>query len=448
MKSPNRYPSAVFVGKRLLITLAVLAGVFVLSYFIPVLLLPTQICLGLVLMIALIDVLILFTAGRPLEVERVVPERFSNGDENPVEWIISSRVGYNLGIRFLDELPQQLAERYRAWQTFSLKASGSYRFSRSFRPQERGLYRFSRIVIFLKSPLGFMVRRIALEKIQEVKVYPSFLDVRKYSLLAYSDIRSASGNRVLKRLGHSMEFEQIKEYVSGDDIRAINWKATARTGQLMLNHYTDEKAQQIYCVIDKGRAMKTPFDGLSLMDYAINATLMLSRVALIKQDKVGVVTFAGITGNMLKAERKSNQMNLIMESLYREETEYKESDFEWLYVHLKKNVPHRSLIILFTNFESKSGMDRQLNYLKSIASRHLLLVVFFENTELQAYTGMMAHSVEDIYYKTIARQFSLEKRQMVRELQQAGILSLLATPESLTIQTVNRYLELKHRQLA
>lgn len=216
----------------------------------------------------------------------------------------------------------------------------------------------------------------------------------------------------------------------------------------MLNHYTDERAQQVYCVIEKGRAMKTPFEGLSLMDYAVNASLMLSRVALIKQDKVGLISFSGNEGNMLKADRKPGQMSLILESLYREQTEFKESDFEWLYVHLKKNVPQRSLIVLYTNFESKAGLERQLPYLKNIASRHLLLVVFFANTELQEFTNKPADNVGDIYYSTIARQFSFEKRLMVKELQQAGILSLLTTPESLTIKTVNRYLELKHRQMA
>jgi uncharacterized protein (DUF58 family) len=88
-----------------------------------------------------------------------------------------------------------------------------------------------------------------------------------------------------------MEFEQIKEYVSGDDIRTLNWKASARKGGLMINNFMEEKSQQVYCIIDKGRLMKMPFDGLTLLDYAINTCLVLSNVCLRKQDRVGVITF-------------------------------------------------------------------------------------------------------------------------------------------------------------
>jgi uncharacterized protein (DUF58 family) len=280
-----------------------------------------------------------------------------------------------------------------------------------------------------------------------VKVLPSFMALRQFELLAYSNNLAEAGSRKIRKIGHSLEFEQIKEYVSGDDIRSINWKATARKGgNLMVNNYTDERSQQVYCVIDKGRVMKMPFEGMSLLDYAINATLILSRVALIKQDRAGLITFAENISNFLPADRKAAQMGNILETLYNQDTRYLESDFEKLYIQVRTRVTSRSLIVLFTNFESLSGLQRQLPYIRSIARNHLVLVVFFENTELRQLTDSNAHDIESLYIKTIAEKFAFEKRQIVKELQQHGIFTILTAPQNLTVNTVNKYLELKARQ--
>jgi uncharacterized protein (DUF58 family) len=251
----------------------------------------------------------------------------------------------------------------------------------------------------------------------------------------------------MRKIGQSMEFEQIKDYVSGDDIRTINWKATARKGSLMINNYTDEKSQQVYCVIDKGRLMKMPFNGLSLLDYAINATLALTNICLQKQDKVGLISFADRMGNVVAADRKPIQREKIMQVLYKENTAFLESDFEMLYMQVRNKIKQRSLIILFTNFESLNGLKRQVNYLRSIAKHHLLLVVFFENTELTKLSNATAHNVEDVYVKTIADKFAYEKRMLIKELQQYGIIAIQSSPQNLTVNSINKYLELKSKQM-
>ena len=281
---------------------------------------------------------------------------------------------------------------------------------------------------------------------ERVPVYPSFLQMRKYELLSQTTIQTEYGNKRMRKIGHSMEFEQIKEYVRGDDIRSVNWKATARKGSLMVNNYTDEKSQQVYCIIDKGRLMKMPFGGLTLLDYAINSTLVLTGVCLQKQDRVGVMTFANKMGSLLAADRKPIQRESILQLLYNQETAFMESDYEMLYMQIRSRIKHRSLIVLYTNFESLSGLNRQLNYLRSIAKHHLLMVVFFENTELHSLSHLQAHNVEDVYIKTIAEKFEFEKRLIVKELKKHGILSILTPPEKLTINAVNKYLELKARQ--
>ena len=250
----------------------------------------------------------------------------------------------------------------------------------------------------------------------------------------------------MRKLGLSLEFEHVKEYVRGDDIRVINWKASARKGELMVNNYQDERSQQVYCIIDKGRLMKMPFDGLSLLDYAINSSLVMCNVSLRRHDRFGLITFSEKIGSILPADKRPTQLQNVLQLLYNQTTRFLESDFEMLYKQVRAGIRHRSLLILFTNFESLDGMQRQLPYLRNLAKHHLLLVVFFENTELHQLTLKKANDVEGVYIKTVAEKFVNEKRVIVKELQKHGILSILTSPADLTVNTVNKYLELKSRQ--
>jgi uncharacterized protein (DUF58 family) len=243
-----------------------------------------------------------------------------------------------------------------------------------------------------------------------------------------------------------MEFEQIKEYNIGDDIRNINWKATARKGGMMVNNYTEQRSQQVYCIIDKGRLMKMPFEDLSLLDYAINATLMLCNVSLYRQDRFGLLTFANKLGSFLPADRNRGQLENVLKSLYNQQTAFLESDYEMLYTSIRGLIKQRSLLLLFTNFESLSGLQRQLPYLKQIAKYHLLVVVFFENTEFKKLTAARASDLESVYMHTVAEKFIYEKKIIIKELQKHGILSILTPPQNVTVNTLNKYLELKARQ--
>jgi uncharacterized protein (DUF58 family) len=253
------------------------------------------------------------------------------------------------------------------------------------------------------------------------------------------------GMKKIRRIGHTMEFEQIKEYTQGDDIRTLNWKATAKKNSLMVNQYQDEKSQNVYMVLDKGRTMKMPFDGMSLLDYAINATLVLSNVILKKHDKAGMFSFSKKVENRVVAEKRTSQMNKIMENLYAISTDFFESDYSRLYADIKKNVTQRSLIILYTNFETLEGLHRQLPYLKGIAKNHLLVVVFFQNTELNHIINSKSKNVQEIYDKVIAEKFMFEKKLIANELRKFGIYSVLTQPENLTLDTINKYLEIKAR---
>jgi uncharacterized protein (DUF58 family) len=271
--------------------------------------------------------------------------------------------------------------------------------------------------------------------------------MKKYELMAISDRLTEAGVKRIRRVGHSMEFDHIKDYVRGDDYRTINWKATARKTRLMVNHFDDEKSQQVYSVIDIGRVMKMPFEGMSLLDYAINSSLVISSIAMHKQDKAGIVTFSNKVSNILPADRQARQMQNILEILYNQKTDFLESDFEILTSTILQKISHRSLILLYTNFESLNALQRQLAYLRRLSRAHLVIVIFFINTELFSLIDKPAKNVEEIYHKTIAEKFAFEKRLIVKELARYSIQSILTTPQNLSVNTINKYLELKARGL-
>ncbi|MGN6569368.1 MAG: DUF58 domain-containing protein, partial [Flavipsychrobacter sp.] len=441
----NKYYKNLFLTNRLFAGLAISAVLFLLSFFFNWLgVIPIIFFVGL-MVLTLLDVLMLYRIRKGVFAKRQAPERLSNGDDNELDIFIENFYPFNISVGVIDEIPHQF-QRRDVWFELQLASRQQKQIKYSLRPVKRGAYEFGNVLAYVRSPLGVIMRRYRFDHAETLPVYPSFLLMRKYELLAISHRLNEMGIKRMRRLGNSMEFEQIKNYVPGDDYRTVNWLATARKGELMVNSYTEEKSQHVYCVIDKSRVMKMPFEGMSLLDYSINASLILSSVALLKEDKAGLITIAERIGAVLPAERKATQLNKIMEVLYKEKTRYLESNIELLYNTIRKTIKQRSLVMYFTNYESMSAMQRQLPVLKQISKFHLLVIVFFENTEFKTLSEEPAKDIEGIYIKTIAEKFAYEKKLIVRELAKHGIQSILTAPQNLTVNAINRYLELKAGQ--
>ena len=434
-----------FIPQRFYLGLGTCILLFILSFFIEPVYPYVKIIFFAFICLATADYIFLFFAGKVPRVTRLISDRLSNGDENMITIDITNRMNFPLSIEIIDELPEQFQIRdFNLKQQFAARAE--HKLTYTVTPAERGIYNFGDISLYVNSGLGFITRRFIIPANKDVSVYPSYMQLKKYQLISQTALINEHGSKRMRKIGQSMEFEQIRDYVTGDDVRTLNWKATARKGTLMVNNYVDEKSQQVFCVIDKGRLMKMPFNKLTLLDYAINSALVMSSVCLQKQDKIGLITFADRMGAVIAADRNPIQRENILEALYKQQTAFLESDFEMLYMQVRHKIKQRSLIILYTNFESLNGLRRQINYLRSIAKHHLLLVVFFENTELSTLSHAEALTLDDVYIKTIADKFIFEKKLIVKELQKFGILSILTTPENLTVNTVNKYLELKTRQ--
>lgn len=437
---------SLYLTNRFFATLGACVVVFAIAFYVPFLLPVAKVMLAAAVIIACIETAALFRIKSGVRAERKTPEKLSNGDDNEITIAIENTYGFVATVTVVDEIPFQFQMR-DSFYRFDMQSGSAVSLRYNLRPVKRGEYSFGAVNVFVSSVLGLVERRFRYSQDALVPVYPSYLQLRRYELMAISNRLTEAGVKKIRKVGHSMEFDSIRQYVTGDDYRTINWKATSRSGAVMVNHYTDEKAQQVYNVIDKGRTMKMPFEGMTLLDYAINASLVMANVSLIKQDKAGLITFSHKQGAMIPAERRSGQMHRIQEQLYAEKTGYVESNYEHLYSMLKTGVRQRSLVLLYTNFETLDGLQRSLPLLRGIAKQHLLVVIFFENTELKTLLESNPTTTEEIYIKTIAEKFAYEKRLIVKELQRYGIQSILTPPKHLTVNTVNKYLELKARRM-
>ena len=394
--------------------------------------------LTLALLVMVVADIVLLWHRRAISASRQVSDRFSNGDENSVTISVESSYPFPVRLEVIDEAPIQFQSRNLS---FLLSPSTSHTYS--LRPTRRGVYSFGHIRVFASTWLGLVERRYTCALPQDVKVYPSYQQLHQLELIAISRNLQEPGIKRIRRIGNNTEFEHIRDYLRGDDYRTVNWRATARLHRPMVNVYQQERSQQVFAIIDKGRVMQQAFDNMTLLDYAINASLALGYVAMHKEDRAGLITFTSGVETIVPADRRPGHIKKLLETLYAEQTDFGETDFSALSVAIGRHVSKRSLLVLFTNFMGQVSLRRQLPFLQQIARRHRLLVVFFEDTEIADFIDRKPLSEEERCQQEVAEKFVGEKQLICATLRQYGILSLLTPPQQLTVNTVNRYLAIR-----
>ena len=252
-----------YIHQRFFVYISIIAALFLVSYWVDLLYQVAWLfVLGLAVLF-LFDAFVLFRFKNGIKARRILPDKFSNSDENPVPVTIENKYPIKIFLKVIDELPKQFQKRDFELNT-EIATKQSHNFEYQVRPVERGEYNFGNLNLFVSSSLQMVARRYRFDAEQMVAVYPSYIQMRKYEFLALSNKLTEFGLKKIRRIGHTMEFEQIKNYVAGDDVRTINWKATAKRAQLMVNQYQDEKSQPIYSIVDTGRVIKMPFEELKL----------------------------------------------------------------------------------------------------------------------------------------------------------------------------------------
>lgn len=438
-----KFIRGLYLSYRFFAVLLGIAALMAVGFMYPIYFLIGQGALALLMAILLVEIFILFLKKNPISAKRKVMNPLSMGDDNKVDITVYSHYNFPVNVVVYDNPPYQLQIRDLYFKDILFGVDGK-KFHYTIRPNDRGEYVFSDIYVFVSALTHFVQRKVVIKARETVSSYPSILQMKKYELKVFAKT-AITGIKKIRRLGHNNEFEQIKNYVQGDDIRTVNWKATSRRNELMVNQYQDERAQHVYSIIDKSRSMRMPFNELTLLDYSINSTLAFSNICLLKGDRVGLMTFSDKLGTKIAAERNANQIRRIMELLFRQKTRFLEANFEMLYHGIRNHIKGRSLLMLYTNIESEYSLKRNLPLLKRINQLHVLVVIFFENTEIEKVAVTEPKHVRDIYIKTFAEKYKMDKKKIALELRKNAIQTVLTTPEKLSIDTINKYLELKAR---
>ena len=415
---------------------------YVIAYTLPSMVFVANVVLASLFGLTLIDALLVFSTKEPLLITRKLSTRLNLGDKNHIKLNVKNNTGQRINFLMIEGFPVEMQDRETVFRGI-LGHDKEKEFAYTFVPKARGEFHFGDVFVIIRSIFFLISRRIDISLKETVCVYPSVVQMKKYELLVFQKQKTSVGIKKIRRLGNNSEFEQIKNYVQGDELKTINWKATSRRNELMVNQYQEEKSQSIYCIIDKSRNMQMEFDGLSMLDYSINATLVFSNIALKKGDKAGLITYSDKIGTLLPAEGNVGQMRRIQEILYKQQTKYREANYELLYQSIRRTVKTRSLLLLFTNFETEFSMRRAIPLLRRLNQKHVLVVVFFENSALQELAHRVSKSIKDVYQATVAEKMISVKSKIARELGQNGIQTVLTLPSELSVNTINKYLELK-----
>lgn len=438
---------SLYLTPRTFIVLGICIALFCIGLVLNLSFIIGQLLLFLLFLTVLVETILLYSKSKLISSRRILLNRLSNGDENSIELQIKNNSAMDLSLTIYEDLPDLL--QLRIWKiAVMLKKSVNQKVIYEIRPTQRGIYTWQNTSILCSvSFLGFVARKMIFEEMASVSCYPSFEQFKKLPLDALINTFSETNTTHIRKIGQSLEFEQIKDYVSGDNYRHINWKASAKQGRLMLNQYQAERSQDIYMVLDMGRSMKMPFNQQTLLDYAINGSIALTKSILDVKDKAGLITFSSKNCAYLPARSEYKQFGIINDMLYNLTTDFLESDFEKLYKFVRFKVRQRSLLIIFTNFDSINSLKRNLQYLKAIAQYHLVLVVFFENSEIVEFVNQPASNLREVYSNTIGKHFLSQNQLILKELLKSGIQGLITQPHLLSIETINKYIQIKRKQM-
>lgn len=386
--------------------------------------------------------------AEPVTAHRFHEEVFSLGVSNRVDLVVRNRGTIPLWVEVADEPPT--AFRADPPGGTGVRPAGrrlepgeEWETAYYLIPPQRGDYRFGRLNVRCRTRLGLLVRQQRFEPEPAVRVYPNVLDLRKYELLGRRDQLAQMGLRQLRLRGTALEFESLREYVAGDELRRVDWKATARRGVMMVKEYELERSQRVMLALDLGRTMASRLGDLTKIDYAINACVLLAHVASYSDDRVGLLAFADEVVGYLPPGKGQHQTTRLTEFLYPLHAQTVEADYRAAFSYLGQQCRRRSLILVFTDLIDPDSSASLIAHLSPLAPRHLVLCVALSDYELDDLLAQPPREPRDLYEQAVASFLQQDRAQALAALSSRGILTLNATPADLSVAVVNRYLALK-----
>jgi len=377
---------------------------------------------------------------------RRTEESFSMGEPNPVDIELVEPARFATVLEIRDDAPAEFrADR----ETCTLAARPGARARVRYRltPPRRGEYEFGAIHFRYPGRLRLVYLAGKAGEPQKVRVYPNLVGLRRYDLWRRRSHLQVAGVRTFRRRGEGSEFESLREYVPDDDVRWIHWKATAKHQFPITQNFEPEKNQTVLLLLDAGRRMTAEVEGMSKLDYAVSAALLLGYVATDMGDQVGLLLFGGESEQYLPPARGKRQVERLLDSLYRARADLSEPDYPAVMARLAERYKRRALVIVFTDVTDEHSSRSLVDGLRLLRPRHLPLVVAIADRSLRGRAERRVRDADDVYRKAVAVSLLAERDRVIRSMAHAGAHVLDRLPEQISPETVNAYLEIKRRRL-
>ena len=379
-----------------------------------------------------------------ISVDRKLPVKLSIGVANPVRLSIENDSDRPVRIVGRESPPSGFVGE-RTLGPLEIPSASSVEMEMCFTPPARGSFEFGEIALRTVGPAGLAGRQFSYQRTQEARVYPDITAIHGYALLARKGALHEIGMRNARLVGMGTEFESLRSYQDGDDYRDIDWKATARRGTPVVRRFEAERSQTVMLAVDAGRLMTPHVAGLSKLDRAINAALLLSYLATRAGDNVGLLVFGRDVRAYLPPRKGHRQFLTVLETLYSVEERVEEPDYAGALRYLAGRLTRRSLVVLFTELVGTEPSRRLIGVLGSLAPRHLPLVVTQRNAEIESLAASIPSGEFDVFRSGVAQDLLHHKAEALGVLRSRGALVLDVVPERLSVASVNRYLEIKAR---
>lgn len=430
----RRFVILLTVGLLLLVPAAVL------GYSLTVFIVYNMVCFALLIIDYSISNIDSFVS-----VERYGEENLSLYEKENIGFQVHNKSTFPLYVELRDEIPDFYFQAEKPILKGLVKPRERKQLEYWVIPTKRGAFTFSGVYLRYRGKLGLSMRMLRLNLPRELKVYPNMKNLRKYRLSICNNRMFKQGQRNLRTLGRGTAFESLREYLHGDEYRKINWKATARSNKPVINQYEPEKNQHVHIMLDTGRPMSFTVRGHRKLDLVVNTALVLSDLVNQNGDLSGLMHFNTEVSSMIMPGKGSGHRKQILDALYHIEHTKQTSNFDEAFYSFKKKERHRSIIFLFTDFETVEEAENLLRILPVLSKNNIVILPLIRNESHQAILTAEARDLQELFNKGAALELLDERHRIIHLLNRRGVFCFECPAEKLEYTAINKYIQVKNQ---
>lgn len=401
----------------------------------------------LVLTAAVFDYFTSRRLAEKLELDREFDRRFAIGDRSDVKIKVENRSERKFRLKIKDEFPPEMILNDDRTAEFTLEAHQNAEFTYGLTPPKRGKYKFGKTAVRFLSKFGLVWCQADLNDEESVKVYPNMRRAREMELKALGANSYIAIQRKSVRRGEGREFESMRDYVRGDEMRHISWTATARRSKLITRQYQIERDQTIIIALDAGRLMTGRIGDETKFDTAIHASLALMSAATRGGDNCGLMVFGRKVKKFLPPKKGIGQIDAVLEALYDLEPELIEPSYPRAFRYISANLKRRAFVVILTDLVDKESSKDLISSLKLLRPRHLPLVATIGDRDLNATVSEKPNDIKDVFTQSAAEEIIHQREAALRQVETLGGLALDVTTKTLAPRLLETYLRVKERGL-